>query len=303
VIKHLQHSEIDKVKWDSAIDESRNGMIYAKSWYLDIVSPNWQALVEEDYKAVFPLTCRKKYTFSYLFPPFFMQQLGVFPKGIVTTETVNRFLDEIPEEFRFVEINLNYQNKLSGSDFKIRELLTHHLNLNLSYEQILKGYSENLKRNLKKAALSNLQVTSDFKNEPLIDLFRSGKGKDVHTLKNSDYLTFKKLLAECKRRKLLTKLGVKINNELAAGGLFLKSNHEYILIFSAVNKAARETGAMSFIIDHFIQSHQNENMNLDFEGSMDKNLARFYKSFGANEVVYLQIKKNRLPFYLRWLKN
>ena len=75
------------------------------------------------------------------------------------------------------------------------------------------------------------------------------------------------------------------------------------MIFSAVNEAARETGAMSFLIDSFIQNHQNENLNLDFEGSIDKNLARFYKSFGANEVVYLQIKKNRLPIYLRWLKN
>jgi hypothetical protein len=95
---------------------------------------------------------------------------------------------------------------------------------------------------------------------------------------------------------------VNINNQLAAGVLFLHSNHEYILIFSAVNEEARQTGAMSLLIDTFIRSHANEKMNLDFEGSMDANLARFYKSFGAEEVVYLQIKKNNLPIPIRWLK-
>jgi hypothetical protein len=303
MIEHLQHQYIDKAKWDKSIVGSVNGLIYAKSWYLDIVSPGWEALVEEDYQTVFPLTCRQKYGFQYLYPPFFTQQLGVFSKEKLNGETVNRVLNVIPSGFRFIEINLNHQNKVSGSDFKVKELLTHHLHLNQPYEQIAKGYSDNLKRNLKKANQSGVQIISQFKNETLIDLFRKTRGRNVQTLKDSGYSTLANLLNECGKRGLLTKLGANVNNELAAGALFLKSNHEYILIFSAVNEAAREIGAMSFLIDHFIQNHQNENSNLDFEGSMDKNLARFYKSFGANEVVYLQIKRNHLPFYLRWLKN
>jgi hypothetical protein len=303
MIHHFKHSEIDKDRWDLAIDNAINGLIYAKSWYLDIVSPDWQALVDENYKTVFALTCRKKYGIHYLYPPFFTQQLGIFSAEVITSETADRFLHSIPKEFKFIEINLNYQNKLSASDFKISELLTHHLDLNLTYEELAKSYSENLKRNLKKAQQNNLEVNSDFTNDALIKLFRSTKGKAVGTLKEYNYETLNILLNECEKRNLLSKLGIRINNQLAAGALFLKSNHEYILIFSAVNAEAREVGAMSFLIDRFIHKNQNENYNLDFEGSMDKNLARFYKSFGATEVVYLQIKRNRLPFYLRWLKN
>ena len=59
---------------------------------------------------------------------------------------------------------------------------------------------------------------------------------------------------------------------------------------------------MSFLIDSFIKNHSGENKVLDFEGSMDNNLARFYKSFGSEEIVYLQILKNKLPFFIRWLK-
>jgi len=34
---------------------------------------------------------------------------------------------------------------------------------------------------------------------------------------------------------------------------------------------------------------------LDFEGSVDKNVARFYKGFGAKETGFNEILINRLP--------
>ncbi len=43
------------------MDEAFNGLIYAKSWYLDIVADQWDALVENDYEKIFPLVHRKKY--------------------------------------------------------------------------------------------------------------------------------------------------------------------------------------------------------------------------------------------------
>jgi len=302
MIRYFTHINIDKTKWDVAIDKAVNGNIYAKSWYLDIVSPEWEALTDENYKTIMPLTWRSKFGYKYLFPPFFTQQLGIFTQENLSASTVQEFLKSIPEDIRFIEIQLNHHNKFQSAEFEISERLTHHLNLNYSYEDLQKNYSENLKRNLKKSAQSNLAITSDFRTKDLITLFRSAKGNDIATLKDSDYARLQDLLLAAEQRNLLTKLAVHINNELAAGVLFLHSNHEYILIFSAVNEEARQTGAMSLLIDHFIRSHANQKMNLDFEGSMDANLARFYKSFGAAEVVYLQIRKNDLPFYLRWLK-
>src|ERR1700692_3437990 len=78
MIHYLKHNAIDKRRWDEAIDRAFNGMIYAKSWYLDIVSPQWDALVSDDYRAVMPLTWRRKFGVYYLYQPFFTQQLGVF---------------------------------------------------------------------------------------------------------------------------------------------------------------------------------------------------------------------------------
>ncbi|HEU4717664.1 MAG TPA: hypothetical protein VFU15_07515, partial [Bacteroidia bacterium] len=77
-IRHLRSHEIDRQRWDECIRRSFNGIIYAYSWYLDVVSPGWEALADEKYETVMPLTWAKKMSVRYLRTPFFVQQLGVF---------------------------------------------------------------------------------------------------------------------------------------------------------------------------------------------------------------------------------
>src|SRR5262245_16003135 len=146
MIRYLENTSIDKAKWDATIDASPNGMVYAKSWYLDIVSPGWQGLADENYTSVFPLTHRKKFGISYLYQPFFTQQLGIFSTESVSADAVEKFLSAIPEKFRLTEIQLNHTNKVSRTDFSVSDRLTHHLNLENTYETIQKKYSENLTR-------------------------------------------------------------------------------------------------------------------------------------------------------------
>ena len=90
VIRLYANSEIDKAKWDSCVVDSNNALIYAYSWYLDIVSPNWVALIKGDYKVVFPLPAKKKLGVSYISQPLFTQQLGLFSSEI--SNNVDTFL-------------------------------------------------------------------------------------------------------------------------------------------------------------------------------------------------------------------
>jgi hypothetical protein len=57
------------------------------------------------------------------------------------------------------------------------------------------------------------------------------------------------------------------------------------------------------LIDAFVKDHAEKDLLLDFEGSDVRNLAFFYSSFGATEEKYAALRLNRLPWYLRWLKN
>ena len=92
------------------------------------------------------------------------------------------------------------------------------------------------------------------------------------------------------------------NMELCAGAFFIESNNKVIFLFSGLSEEGKSLNAMPFLIDSFIKQNSGKNITLDFEGSNDVNLARFYKSFGSKECVYPQLKINRLPFPIKLLK-
>ncbi len=305
MIRYLKNNEINKEKWDTCISTSPQSLVYAESWFLDIVSPDWEALVEDDYSSVFPLTKRKKIGINYLFQPYFTQQLGLFnAAGDISEVTLRAFLLTIPKKFRLIEIQLNSSNIINHVDtFFIRNKLTHVLNLSDSFEKINENYSENLRRNIKKAKHSEINISKKNLFKDVIELFRQNRGLKINNISNSHYKTLLTLLEKAEsKNKLDCRRMINTNGKLIAGVIFLKSKHSYILLFSATDNEAKETGAMSLLIDSFIQDHSKEDVFLDFEGSMDANLARFYKSFGSKEIVYLQILKNDLPIIIRWLK-
>jgi hypothetical protein len=296
MINYLKHNVIDKEKWDQCIDDSFNGMTYAKSWYLDLVAEQWEALVENDYERVFPLVYRKKYGIYYLYQPVFTQQLGIFSKTLLTEETVSHFINSIPKHFRFAEINLNTFNKVQKGKFKVFNWLNHELDLIKPYEFIFKQYSTNLKRNLKKAAKENLTFTESIKPDNIIKIFRENRGRDL-TLTDHDYNTLVRLAYSGIYKGVVKTYGVYTKkNELCAGVIFLQSKKKKIFLFSGLTELGKQLNAMPFLIDRFIQQNNQQHVTLDFEGSNDKNLARFYKSFGSKEITYPHLKINNFKF-------
>ena len=78
MINYFRHTQINKNRWDDCIGRSLNRRVYAFSWYLDLVCPGWDAMIENDYERVFPLTHHQKWRVSYLAQPYVTQQLGIF---------------------------------------------------------------------------------------------------------------------------------------------------------------------------------------------------------------------------------
>ncbi len=297
MIRFLKHNEIDKAKWDACIDNSVNGIIYAYSWYLDVVCEGWNALVEDNYTSVFPLTGNNMFGIHYIYTPFFTQQLGLFSIN-PTEEKLITFIESIPKHYKFIELNLNLYNYIYLEHYKISYNLNHTLKLNQSYDEIKAGYSDNLKRNLKKASQSTAIIVTDVKPEQLITIFKNNKGKDIHHLKEDDYNRLLRLINRCIDKGVAQVYGVTSDNELCAGAVFIKSNKRIIFLFSATNTKAKEIFAMPLLIDKIIHDNANTDFIFDFEGSNDVNLARFYKSFGSTEEKYPSIYINKLGFPL-----
>jgi hypothetical protein len=303
LIKLLKYKDIDKKKWDDTIGKSFNGNIYVYSWFLDIVHPYWDALIEGDYERVMPLPVSKKWGIKYMLQPFFTQQLGVFSKSILTPEIVAEFIGSIPEDIKLIDINLNSFNRLTGNE-NLRQHKNYMLDLINVYDVIRRHYSTNLKRNLKKADKKKLSVIKNIKPEDIVQLFRSNRGKKVKHWTDHHYLRLQHLMYMSIHKGKGITYGVYSNeNTLLAGACFLKSNSKLVFLFSGQSDEGKSNAALSYLIDDVIKSYSPSNYILDFEGSDDKGLARYYKSFGAKETIYFSYKKNELPYGVKMLYN
>ncbi len=299
MIQFLQHEKIDKVRWDQSIASAVNGNLNACSWFLDIVSPGWCALVDENYENVFPLPVSSKAGIGYIMQPYFTQQLGLFSRTLPTENMVREFLSNIPAKYRYIDINLNTSNTLQA-DKNIESNINLELDLQPGYAEIAAGYHSNLQRNLKKAQQTRLNLVKNVNPEELISLFRMHKGQQLEHLKDPQYKLIQQLAMHSLQNGSGQVWGVtNPDNQLHAAALWVTSHGKAIFLFSAVTGQGRKYNAMPWLIDSFIREHAGKPLILDFEGSNNEGLARFYSSFGAQKIIYQRYKNNMLPMGLR----
>lgn len=301
-IRYVTNDSINKVLWDQCIRQSVNGRVYGYSWYLDIMADNWDALIEGDetYDTVFPLTYRTKLGISYLYQPFFTQQLGIFSCRKITPELINLFLEAIPPKFMFAEINLNALNKPDPGRWQVMDNVNYELDLIEPFDNLYKRFSTNIRRNVAKAEQKEIRVSDTVNPEDIVNLFRSNRGSSLQKLKDHDYKKLIQLVYHGIHKQIAFSYGAYTStNSLCAGMIIFISHYKATFLFSATNNDARESGAMSMLISQFIYSAAGNHLTLDFEGSNDAQLARFYRSFGATKIVYPSIYINKLPFPAR----
>ena len=294
MIQYFEHKKIDKRKWDATIAECGN--IYAYSWYLDIVHPGWDALVEDDYQVVMPLTGGKKFGVNYLFQPYFVQQLGVFSKAPMSDEKTEAFLKAIPAKYRFAEIRLNESNAFDKDMQGIEYHSNVILDLNQEYEAIRANYHTNTKRNLAKAENNNLQLVNTVIPYHVVALFTDNRGALLDKWGDAEYARLTSLAATAVNRKAAFILGVteKSVGQLLCAAIFMKTNERITFLFSGLTEEGKQRQAMTYLLDQVIQQYAHQPITFDFEGSDDENLSRFYLGFGGREVKYPGYTFNRL---------
>jgi hypothetical protein len=300
-IIYLKHHQIDKSKWDDCIHNAENGLIYAYSFYLDTMSPGWDALVLNDYETVMPLTWKKKWGIHYLYQPFLTAQLGVFGK-ISTPDLVAAFICLIPRHFKLVEISIHNTISMLTQDFLVVKRKNFTLDLNKAYQDIYLDYNENLKRNIKKSVQSGCSVIKNFDIEKVIDLavkqmktYGQESATNVNRFRNLYKLLYDK--------KMSSTYGmISGENKLLSSCVFFFSHNRVYYILVGNEPQSKATGASHALIDAIIKDHANENIKLDFEGSDIPNLALFYNSYGSKPEYFYSVKVNRLPFYMKWIK-
>lgn len=292
---------------------SPQSVLYALSFYLDIVAPNWSALVEEEannYLTVIPLTTQAKYTITFLHQPLFCQQLGIFSTKSAISETeVNIIFNSLFQKYPFAShYHFNTQNtkqlhKQQGSNYQISTSHTHHLSLAKPYQSIYQNYSLDRKKNLKRAQKANLTIVESKDINPLLQMFE----KDIaHKIKGGvdsyayDYL--KRIYQELDKRNLCKLLYTQTpQGAIHAGALFAFHRNQIIYLFNAAFAYARKENGRMYLIDNILKTYANTDYIFDFESPEIESIAYFYKSFGAEAVSYPILHYNHLPTWINLL--
>jgi hypothetical protein len=295
-ISYIQHDDIDRQKWDRCIENAPNGLIYAHSWYLDAMSRQWDALVNNDYETVMPLTWNKKWGISYLRQPAFTQQLGIFGKGYSDKSIIESFINTALAHFPFAEINLNYANEYPKASAIKTNLI---LELNRPFIEIEKNFRSDF---VKKVQKSNLIYQTSDETEKAIALFKTNYSERIDT-SEKNYDNFLQLCTFLKlKEKMFIRKVVSQDGELLAMAIFLKDNRRIYYILSTTLSAGRALDANYFLLYHVIKEFSNQTLIFDFEGSEIPSIKTFFKKFGATEQPYPFVRVNHLPFLKRIMK-
>jgi hypothetical protein len=303
LIRHLLHKEINKLRWDSCLEQSVNPLPNASSWWLDVVSPEWEALVQDDYNAVMPLTRNRKLGIDYLFQPCLTQQLGVFSPDAMTPEETGLFLASIPAKYIYIDIQLNAMNLPVNSGFHFKTRMNYTLNLTPAYFQLSANYHRNCRRNIQKAIHAGLTVKPGPDPTVFTRFVERNLDKRIAEIGKNMYPVLQKITNASIQHGTGDILGVyKLSGELLAAGWFVTGNGRCLFEVCASTREGKENQAMYMLVDHVIREKSGSELIFDFTGSNLPGVAYFNAGFGASRSTYMAAKRNLLPWPFKILK-
>jgi hypothetical protein len=297
-IQYLHNKDIDSVLWDECVSASGSNLIYGKTFFLDAMIPNWEAVVINDYSAVMPIPVRKKMGIKYIHYAAFTQQLGVFTNNL--NIDINEIILAVAKRYNYGQLYLNHANGI------VKNITTHTnyiLPLNINHEQLYLNYKNDLKKNLKIAQQNNIIYTTKSNIELAIELYKNHYSHKHPEITDNDY---KNLLTLTKQSnnlfKAYTRAAIGANNEVYSIALILEHNHRLYNILNTTTASGKQLSSNHFLLNEIIKEFSESNYILDFEGSDLPGVKSFYQKFSPKNEPYYIYKFNKLPFPLNILK-
>jgi hypothetical protein len=301
MIVYLKHDEIDMDQWDACIAASPGSKPYGYSWYLDIMSPGWEALIDDDYDSVFPVPSRERFGIKYIATPLFLQQLGAFSPDKTAENAIDEFLDYMPEFYKLIDLCSGQKTQHDG--FTCTERANFEIDLSYPYETISKNFDHACKRNVEKSQRQKISMVDDISTADLIDLFVREKEMVAGRIKQRDFERLKNLMEHCIGTGKGRIMGVRDKRGKIIFGQFLIDIRGNLnLLFGVNTPESREKRLNYFFVNEMITEYAGRKAILDFAGSSIPSVATFMRSFGSVNRPYYRIYRNSLPLPMRWLK-
>jgi len=279
-INHILNPGEAADDYDKCITASPNGTIYALSWYLDIVCPDWELIANMDYTTVMPLPVFRSMGRKTLIQPDYAFHLGVFSTSIPDPETIHQYLQAVPRNYKLRRLCLNKFNIVMKKNARIHNAA--ELDLIRPYKQTMARFSRIIKDRLKFAEKNAISFVSNTAvNDLLMFSYRLDK-LNKQKLKPNQVSTLRLIASNAIRyRSAQLASAYDRSNNLCAIILFLIFNGRASILHAAANADGLKMGAIEAIIDHFIRENSEQNLVLSIDNPGDKYLLETLKNFGS----------------------
>jgi hypothetical protein len=283
--------DVNELKWQLLVENSSaEQKLYSAKWFLDIVQPDWLAVEINDYRAGIVLPRKRKLGVPYIVQPLFCQHFSLLGNTELFTEEV------LKELFGWIEANfikahfcVNFKLEANPKLWTIKERTNCKLNVEPNFRQ---KYGSQIKRHLKQAEKFQFQINFVDSPDSIIHLFVNNNNSKRNYFKKSEIALLETLLYTGAKMNCFVFQELRNESgELLAGAVWFLKDKESVFFFSARNLKAMEKGFFSWMIDHFIAERLSPRGGLDFEGSDQEGLMRYYLGFGGNKEGYWMLKK------------
>lgn len=285
-MKIIQRNNIDIQKWNSLVFKNEGSSIYSSSHFLDCVAKNWCVLVDENYTKGIALPYVQIVNVKKLYTPLFVRYLS--------------FFGEIDEQ----ELREILQKEFDLADFSLKQIEFSEKHISEYYYQELSEVNLNsqAKRSLSKFAKSKIKIKSLKSPISVFEIIKDELKEKVSIFNSErDTSLFHQLLENEFLQKHFLTFGFYENLELVGGMIFLELEDRIIYIKGGAKSEAKKNGVMYRCILNTIEKAFTSHKIFDFGGSRVENVARFNKSFGANDVYYSHLNWDYAPFWFKLL--
>ena len=295
MIKYIDHFNIDREKWDTCVMYSSIPVIYAQSWYLDVVCEKWDALVLNDYEAVMIISRKKKWGINYIYKPYFTQQVGIFSLKHNENELLPEFLKTIPANYKKIHLLLNITVHPEVKKYSFTKRINHILDTKDNYEVIAGRYARRCKRNLKTAHNAGLELRNETSIPDTIRFLEKYLGAQITELNTYVLNILEKIISVTLNNKTGNILSLYNKEQEKVATLFYAANEKRCtLLVCASSPEGLKYQAMYLLIDSVIRLYAGTGTTIDFFGSSIESIAYFNLSFGTTATEYYLVSSKSL---------